>query len=86
MYLLCKRIVNLHLPVECQLFDQTTVPILLYGSDISGFESLEMLEKIILNLWKSFFKDGLPYLLHSFGNKHFNKISLGNMLYLQNKL
>ena len=31
-------------------------------------------------------KDGLPYLFHSFRNKYFNKISLGNMLYYQNKL
>ena len=31
-------------------------------------------------------KDGLPYLFHSFTNKYFNKISLGNMLYFQNKL
>ena len=31
-------------------------------------------------------KDGLPYLFHSFRNKYFNKISLGNMLYFQNKL
>ena len=34
----------------------------------------------------SFLKDGLPYLFHSFRNKYFNKISLGNMLYFQNKL
>ena len=33
-----------------------------------------------------FFKDGLPYLFHSFRNKYFNKISLGNMIYFQNKL
>ena len=32
------------------------------------------------------FKDGLPYLFHSFRNKYFNKISLGNMQYFQNKL
>ena len=32
------------------------------------------------------FKDGLPYLFHSFRNKYFNKISLGNMLNFQNKL
>ena len=32
------------------------------------------------------FKDGLPYLFHSFRNKYFNKSSLGNMLYFQNKL
>ena len=31
-------------------------------------------------------KDGLPYLFHSFRNKYFNKISLGNVLYFQNKL
>ena len=33
-----------------------------------------------------FFKDCLPYLFHSFRNKYFNNISLGNMLYFQNKL
>ena len=31
-------------------------------------------------------EDGRPYLFHSFRNKYFNKISLGNMLYFQNKL
>ena len=31
------------------------------------------------------FKDSLPYLFHSFRNKYFNKISLGSMLYFQNK-
>ena len=34
----------------------------------------------------SLIKDGLPYLFHSFRNKYFNKISLGNMPYHQNKL
>ena len=33
-----------------------------------------------------FLKDCLPYLFHSFRNKYFNKISLGNMLYFQNIL
>ena len=33
-----------------------------------------------------YLKDGLPHLFHSFRNKYFNKISLGNMLYFQNKL
>ena len=37
-------------------------------------------------LTTSLVKDGLPYLFHSFKNKYFNKISLGNMLYFQNKL
>ena len=31
-------------------------------------------------------KDCLPYLFHSFRNKCFNKILLGNILYVQNKL
>ena len=31
-------------------------------------------------------KDCLPYLFHNFRNNYFNKISLGNMLYVQNKL
>ena len=34
--------------------------------------------------WK--IKDGLSYLFHSFKNKYFNKIPLGNMLHFQNKL
>ena len=40
----------------------------------------------MVNCWKPYFKEGLPYLFHSFRNKYFNKISLGNMLYFQNKL
>ena len=50
-----KRIVNLHLPVDCQLklFDQTIVPILLYGSETFGFENLQPLEKTHLNFLKS---------------------------------
>ena len=31
-------------------------------------------------------KDCVPYLFHGFRNKCFNKISLDNMLYFQNKL
>ena len=34
----------------------------------------------------SLLKDGLPYLFRSFRNKYFNKISLGNLLYFQNRL
>ena len=34
----------------------------------------------------NWFKDDRPYLFHSFRNKYFNKISLGNMLYFQNEL
>ena len=55
MQLLRKRIVNLRLPVDCQLklFDQTIVPILLYGSETFGFENLQPLEKIHLDFLKS---------------------------------
>ena len=55
MYLLRKRIVNLYLPVDCQLklFDQTIVPILLYGTEVSGFENLQPLEKIQLDFLRS---------------------------------
>ena len=52
MHLLRKRIVNLQLPVDCQLklFDQTSVPILRQGSEITGFESHQVLEQIHTNL------------------------------------
>ena len=58
MYLLRKRIVNLQLPVDCQLklFDQTIVPILLYGSEVCGFENLHVIEKIHLDFLKSILK------------------------------
>ena len=36
--------------------------------------------------WGDSIKDGLPDLFHSFRNKYFNKLSLGNLLYFQNKL
>ena len=58
IYLLRKRIVNLHLPVDCQfkLFDQTIVPILLYGSEITGFENIRLLEKVHLDFLKGILK------------------------------
>ena len=50
----CKRIVNFRLPVDCQLklFDQTIVPTLFYGSDITGFENIRLLEKVHLDFLK----------------------------------
>ena len=58
MYLLRKRIVNLQLPVDCQLklFDQTIVPILLYGSEVCGFKNLHVIEKIHLDFLKIILK------------------------------
>lgn len=58
MYLLRKRTVNLHLPIDCQLklFDQTIVPILLYGCELSGFENQFTIEKIHLDFLRSVLK------------------------------
>ena len=48
LHLLYMRINNLHLPVDLQLklFDNTVLPILTYGSEVFGYENLEMLERI----------------------------------------
>ena len=46
---------------------------------------LFMLDSRFLN-YIQYFKDGLPHLFHGFTIKHFNKISLDNMLYFHNKL
>lgn len=48
MHLLRTRAVNLDLPVDLQikLFDNTVLPILLYGSEIWGYENLEIIERI----------------------------------------
>ena len=43
---------------------------------------LETIEQNLRLSW--YFKDDLPYLLHGFRNKYFDKISLGNMLYFHN--
>ena len=56
--LLKKRIYNLNLPPDLQikLFDQTIVPILLYGCEISGYENHEILEKVHLYFLKGILK------------------------------
>ena len=48
MFLLYTRIRNLNLPVDCQfkLFDQTILPILLYGCEIWGFENYDLIESV----------------------------------------
>ena len=57
MSLLRKRIVNLNLPVDCQLklFDQTILPNL-YGSEICSFEKLQLVEKVHLDFLISILK------------------------------
>ena len=62
--MLKKRIVNLNLPVDCQLklFDQTILPILLYGSDICSLEKLQSIEKAHLDFLNFFLNSvGLTY-------------------------
>ena len=48
MHLLYKRIYNLNLPLDLQLqlFDSTILPIITYGSEIWGYENLDMFERI----------------------------------------
>ena len=48
LYLLYKRIRNLHLPLDLQLhlFDYTILPILLYGCEIWGFQNVQIIENV----------------------------------------
>ena len=48
MHLLLKRIRTFNLPLDLQLkvFDHTVVPILLYGSEVWGFENTDIIEKL----------------------------------------
>ena len=48
MHLLFTRINNLDIPLDLQLklFDNTVVPILTYGSEVWGYENLDMIEKV----------------------------------------
>ena len=48
MTMLYTRINNLDIPLNLQLklFDHTILPILTYGSEIWGYESLDIIEKV----------------------------------------
>ena len=48
-----------------------------------SIETSDFLRQII---FLKLFEDCLPCLLHGFRNKYFNRISLDNMLYFQNKI
>ena len=54
MFSVLKRSRKLQLPVDLQLqlFDSMVIPILLYGSEITGFENSEMLERICIQFYK----------------------------------
>ena len=48
MFLLYTRINNLDIPIDLQLklFDNTVLPILTYGSEVWGFENLDIIERV----------------------------------------
>ena len=54
MYSLINKCRSNHLSVKCQLemFDKAIVPILLYGSEIWGFENIDILERVQLYFCK----------------------------------
>ena len=54
MYNLLQNCRRNNLSIECQLdmFDKAIVPILLYGSEIWGFENLDLIEKVHLRFCK----------------------------------
>ena len=57
MYGIIRKIREFKLPIECQfdLFDKVVVPVLLYGSEVWGYERLEMIERLHLKYLKYIF-------------------------------
>ena len=57
MYGIIRKIRQFKLPVDCQfdLFDKVVAPILLYGSEVWGFENLDIVERIHLKFLKHVF-------------------------------
>ena len=54
MFAVISKARRLHLPnyIQIQLFDSIAVPILLYGSEVSGFESCNVLEGLCIQFYK----------------------------------
>ena len=57
MYGIIRKIREFKLPIECQfdLFDKVVVPVLLYGSEVWGYERLEIIERLHLKYLKYIF-------------------------------
>ena len=58
MYALYKKIKNISIPVDLQLklFDSLVAPVLLYASEIWGFENKNSIERVHLQFCKSILK------------------------------
>ena len=54
MFAVLRKCRKLYLPVDIQLqlFDSIVVPVLLYASDVSGFESCDILERLCIQFYK----------------------------------
>ena len=54
MFSILRKSCKLYLPIDLQLqlFDSTVAPILLYGSEITGFEKSDGLERLCTHLYK----------------------------------
>ena len=54
MFSVLKKSRKLQLPVDIQLqmFDTLVLPILMYGSEVTGFENLNMLERLCLQFYE----------------------------------
>ena len=54
MFAVLSKSRKLHLPVDIQLqlFDSMVIPILLYGSEVTGFEKHDILERLCIQCYK----------------------------------
>ena len=50
------RKLDLPIDIQCELFDQLIMPILLYGSEIWGFQNLDQIERFHRKFLKSLLK------------------------------
>ena len=75
MHLLFMRANNLDPPLDLQLklFDKTVLPILTYGSEVWGYEGLDMLERVHTNFMRRITKcrKSTPkYMLYAEPSRH----------------
>ena len=58
MFSVLRKLRKLQLPVDLQihLFDSMVVPILLYGSEVTGFENSDILERLCTQFYKIILK------------------------------